>query len=104
MGIALPVGELQDSSTSLCRQRGLLIDGTFAGPQAAMHLRNESVDVDGSAASPAETVKNAQYARSGQIFFGEGSCKPTTLLMVEALGTLPKPARSLSTSRRALYL
>lgn len=49
--------------------KGLLIDGPFAGPRVALHLRNRSVYSNGSAAAAAATAKarkNAHHALPGQ--------------------------------------
>ena len=55
-----------------------------------IHLRNESADGNGSAASRAEAHKNAHYARPGRVSFEERRHKLTTLLAVESFECLEK--------------
>lgn len=75
MDISVPAEELRDAPILACRYEGLLIiDGAFADPQAAIYLRNDSVEtVKKSAATTAGAPKIAHYARSGLVSF-DASC------------------------------
>ena len=74
MNIVVLAGELRDTSIPAYHYKSLLIDWTFAGPQATTHLRKEIADADGSAASCTEGRKNGRYAcRPGQVFIDERS-------------------------------
>lgn len=48
MGIDILVEELRGALIPAYLHKNPLIDGIFAGPQAERHLRNESVNNDGS--------------------------------------------------------
>ena len=63
----------------------VLLDITYAEPQAGVHLRAGSADQDGSAASTSEARKHNHYARVGHVSFDERSHKLITLA-VESFG------------------
>ena len=46
--ITVVAEELRNVSNGAYIHKGLLVDGTFADPQAALHLRNGIATVDGS--------------------------------------------------------
>ena len=87
MDIAVVAGELHNASNGAYVHKRLLVDGTFADPQAAVHLKQESATVDGSTAATSEARKNAHYARSGHVSFDERSYKLCTFA-VECFGRL----------------
>lgn len=58
--------------------KGILMDGTFADHQAAVHLRNDSAKLDASAAATAEGYKNVHDACPRLVSFDERSIKFTT--------------------------
>ena len=76
MDLTVPAGELRDASMAAYRHKGLLIDVTYAEPQAAVHLRNGSATINGSAAATSEARKSAHYARPGHVSFDEHSFNP----------------------------
>ena len=47
------------------RNKAILLDVTYADPQAGIHMRAGSADRDGSAASISEARKRSHYARPG---------------------------------------
>lgn len=61
------VAWFHDTSIPTYNHNGLVIDGTFADPQAAMHLRNESAHNNGFSDTTAEGRKNANYAHPNQV-------------------------------------
>ena len=67
LGMDIIIGRegLRDASASDFRHKSILIDVTYADPQARVYLRAGSVDQDGSAASTSEAKKCNHYARSG---------------------------------------
>lgn len=67
--MTVPAEELKTDSMPACRNKWLLIYVTFAGPQAAVHVRNGSAIIDGSAAATSETCKGAHYARPERVSF-----------------------------------
>ena len=85
MGIVIGRGCLRDASTSDLRHKSILIDVTYADPQAGVHLRSGSAEQDGSAASTSEARKHNHYARVGHVSFDERSHKLITLA-VESFG------------------
>ena len=87
MGIVIGRGYLRDASTSDLRHKSILIDVTYADPQAGVHLRSGSAEQDGSAASTSEARKHNHYARVGHGSFDERSHKLVTLA-TESFGRL----------------
>ena len=87
MDITVVAGELRNASNGAYIHKGLLVDGTFADPQAALHLRQGSATVDGSTAATSEARKNAHYARPGHVSFDQRSYKLCTFA-VECFGRL----------------
>ena len=69
------------------RNKAILLDVTYADPQAMGHMRVGSADRDGLAASKSEARKHSHYARPGQVSFDERSYKLATLAM-ESFGHL----------------
>ena len=63
MDIVVPAGELRDAPINAYRDKGLLIDVTYADPQSAGHLQRGSANIDGSAAATSEARKSAHYVR-----------------------------------------
>ena len=80
-------GELRNASNGAYIHKGLLVDGTFADPQAAVHLRQGSATVDGSTAATSESRKDAHYARPEHVSFDQRSYKLCTFA-VECFGCL----------------
>ena len=85
--IVIERGGLRDAPASDFRHKSILIDVTYADPQEGVHLRAESADQDGSAASTSEARKREHYARVGHASFDERSHKLVTLA-VESFGRL----------------
>ena len=79
LGIVSERGGLQDASASDFRHKSVLIDITYADPQAGVHMRVASADQDGSAASTSEARKLNHYARVGHVSFDERSHELVTL-------------------------
>ena len=77
--------ELRDDTASEFRDKSILLDVTYADPQARVHMREGSADRNGSAASTSD--KRNHYARPGQASFDERSYKLATLA-VESFGRL----------------
>ena len=94
MEIVIEAGGLRDSTASEYRDKSIVIDVTYAGPQAGVHIRAGSVDRSGSAASTSEARKRNHYARPGQVSFDERSYKLATLA-VESFGRLGKEGSGL---------
>ena len=82
-------GGLGDATASEYRNKTILLDITYADPQAVGHMRAGSADRDGLAASKSEARKRRHYARPGQVSFDERSYKLATLA-VESFGRLGK--------------
>ena len=76
MDIVIERGGLRDASAPDFRYKSILIDVTYADPQAGFHLRAGSDDQDGSAASTSEARKRNHYACIGHVSFDERSHKP----------------------------
>ena len=76
------------------RNKAILLDVTYADPQAMGHMRVGSADRDGLAASKSEARKHSHYARPGQVSFDERSYKLATLAM-ESFGRLDKESSNL---------
>ena len=87
MDIVTRPGALRNASSSVYRNKGILLDVTHADPQARVHLRNGSATRDGTAAQASEARKRQHYARPGQVSFDERSFKLTTFA-VESFGRL----------------
>ena len=87
MYIVIERGGLRDASASDFRHKSIIVDVTYAEPQAGIHLRAGSADQDGSAASTSEARKRNHYARVGHVSFDERSHKLVTLA-VESFGRL----------------
>ena len=75
------------STASEYRNKAILLDVTYADPQAGVHMRTGRADRHGSAASTSEARKRNHYARPGQVSFEERNYKPATLA-VESFGRL----------------
>ena len=70
------------------REKSILLDDTYADPQAQLHLRGGSADHDGSATNKtSEARKRLHCARLGHVSFDEWSHKLATLAM-ESFGRL----------------
>ena len=94
MDIVIEAGGLRDTTASEYRDKSILLDVTYADPQAGVHMRAGSADRNGSAASTSEVGKRNHYARPGLVSFDERSCKLATLA-VESLGFLGKEGSDL---------
>ena len=70
-----------------CKIGCILLDVTYADPQAGVHMRAGSADQNGLAASTFEARKRKHYARPRQVPFDERSCNLATL-GVESFGRL----------------
>ena len=73
MDIIIEAGGLRDAAASEYRNKAILLDVTYANPQAGMHMREGSADRDRSAAPTSEARKRRHYARPGQVLFDERS-------------------------------
>ena len=82
---------LRDATASKYRNKTILLDVTYADPQAVGHMRAGSAYRDGLAASKSEAHKRNHCARPGQMSFDERSYKLATLT-VESIG-LPRQGR-----------
>ena len=89
MNIVIEAGGLRDATAPEYRDKSILVDVTYANPQAGVHMRAGSADRNGSAASTSEARKRNHYARPGQVSFDERSYKLATLA-VESFGRLGK--------------
>lgn len=87
MDIVIERGGLRDATAPEFRCKGILLDVTYADPQAGVHLNAGSADRDGLAASTSEARKRTHYARPGHVSFDERSHKLVTLA-VESFGRL----------------
>ena len=76
------------------RNKAMLLDVTYADPQAADHMRAGSANRDGLAASKSEARKRTHYARPGQLSFDERSYKLAPLA-VGSFGRLRKEGNDL---------
>ena len=94
MDIVIERGGLRDATASEYRNKVILLDVTFADPQAAGHMRAGSAIWDGSAASKSEACRRTYNARPGQVSFDERSYKLATLA-VESFGRLGKEGSDL---------
>ena len=94
MDIVIEAGGLRDATASEYRDKSILLDVTYADPQAGVHMRAGSADRNGSVASTSEARKRNQYARPGQVSFDERSYKLATLA-VESFGRLGKEGSDL---------
>ena len=89
MDIVIEAGGLRDATAPEYRDKSILLDVTYADPQAGVHMRVGSADRNGLAASTSEARKRNLYARPGQVSFDERSYKLDTLT-VESFGRLGK--------------
>ena len=94
MDIVIEAGGLRDAMASEYRDKSILLDVTYADPQAGLHVRVGSADRNGSAASTSEVRKRNHYARPGQVSFDERSYKLATLA-VKSFGRLGKEGSAL---------
>eukprot|EP00904_Undaria_pinnatifida_P008873 jgi/Undpi1/5115/HiC_scaffold_19.g08467.m1 len=95
MDIVIEAGGLRDATAPEYRDnKSILLDVTYADPQAGVHMRAGSADRNGSAASTSEARKRNHYARPGQVSFDERSYKLATLA-VESFGRLGKEGSDL---------
>ena len=82
-------GKPRNCSASAYHYKDIVIDGTFADSQAMTHLRNRSVDADGTAVSRAEARKSAHYAPPDEVSFDERRNK-VIILAIESVGRIGK--------------
>eukprot|EP00904_Undaria_pinnatifida_P009514 jgi/Undpi1/5693/HiC_scaffold_2.g00967.m1 len=94
MNIVIEAGGLRDSTASEYRDKSILLDVTYADPQAGVHMRAGSADRNGSAASTSEARKRNHYARPGRVSPDEHSYKLATLA-VESFARLGKEGSDL---------
>ena len=80
-------GGLQDAANREYWEKSILLDATLADPQAQIHLRGGSADLDGSAASTSEARKSQHHARPWHASFDARSQK-LAALAVESFGRL----------------
>ena len=73
MDIVVRTGDRRDSPNREYRYKFTLLDVTHADAQARVHLRGDSADHDGSAASTTEASNHQRYARRGHESFDERS-------------------------------
>ena len=100
MDIVIERGGLRDASASTFRHKSILIDVTYADPQAGVHLRAGSADQGGSTASTPEAQRRNHYTRVGHVSFDQRTHNFVTLA-VERFGHLEgKEADSLLKWRR----
>ena len=79
MDIVIEAGGLRDATASEYRDKSILLDVTYADPQARAHMRAGSADRNGSAAFTSEARKRNHYARPGQVSFDERRYKLATI-------------------------
>ena len=89
MDIVIERGGLRDATSSVYRNKAILLDVMHADPQARVHMRDGSADRDGSAVSTSEARKRDHHGRVGQVSFNEHRHKLVTLV-VESFGRLGK--------------
>ena len=94
MDMVIERGGLRDATASEYRSKSILVDVTFADPQAVGQMRAGSADRDGLAVSKSEARKCSHYARPGQVSFDERGYKLATLA-VESFGRLRKDGSDL---------
>ena len=94
LDIVTEAGGLRHTTVSDFRDKSILLDVTYADPQAGVHMRAGSADRNGPAASTPEARKRNHYARPGQVSFDERSYKLATLA-VESFGCLGKKGSDL---------
>eukprot|EP00904_Undaria_pinnatifida_P007452 jgi/Undpi1/3837/HiC_scaffold_16.g07206.m1 len=94
MDIVIEAGGLRDATAPEYRDKSILLDVTYADPQAGVHMRAGRANGNGSAASTSEARKRNHYARPGQVSFDERSHKLATLA-VESFGRLGKEGSDL---------
>eukprot|EP00904_Undaria_pinnatifida_P006554 jgi/Undpi1/3028/HiC_scaffold_14.g06405.m1 len=94
MDIVIEAGGLRDATAPEYRDTSILLDVTYADPQAGVHMREGSADRNGSAAFTSEARKRNHYVRPGQVSFDERSYKLATLA-VESFGRLGKEGSDL---------
>ena len=94
MDIVIERGGPREATASENRNKAILLDVTYADPQAADHRRAVSANRDGLATSKSEARKRTHYARPGQVSFDERSYKLATLA-VESFGRLGKEGSDL---------
>ena len=79
MDIVMGRGGIRDALASDFRHKGILIDLTYADPQAGVRLRAGSADQDESAAFTSEARTHNHYARPGDVCFDERIHKLPTI-------------------------
>ena len=87
MDVVIERGGLRDATAAEYRNNAILLDVTYADPQAMGHMRAGSADGDGLTASKSEARKRGHYARPGHVSFDEWSHKLTTFAL-ESFGHL----------------
>ena len=87
--IVIEAGGFRNATKSEYRDKSILLDVTYADPQAGVHMRAGSADRNGSAASTSEARKRNHCACPRQVSFDERSYKLSTLA-VESFGRLGK--------------
>ena len=93
--IVIEMGGLRDATASEYRNKAIVLDVTYAGPQTVVHMRTGSADRGGSAAFTSEARKQNHYARPGQVSIDEGSLQTLHALAVESVGRLGKEGSDL---------
>ena len=66
MDIVIERGGLRDATAAEYRNKAILLDVTYADPQAVGHMRAGSANRDGLVASKSEARKRSHYARRGK--------------------------------------
>ena len=94
MDIVIEAGGLRDATASEHRDKWMLLDVTYADPQAGVHMRTGSADRNGPAASTSEARKRNHCACLGQVSLDECSYKLATLA-VESFGRLGEKSSDL---------
>lgn len=82
MDIVIRIGALTNVSSSEYRNKGILLDVTYADPQAKHTCgmaAQPAASSDGTAAQASKARKRQHSARPGQVYFDERSFKINTL-------------------------
>ena len=66
MDIVIEMEGLRDATAAEYRNKAILLDVTYADPQAVGHMRAGSANRDGLVASKSEARKRSHYARRGK--------------------------------------
>ena len=87
MDIVIKRESLRDATSSEYRIKAILLDVTYADPQAVGHMHTGGAGRDGLAASKSEACKLNHHARPGQVSLDERSYKFATLVVERKAAT-----------------